>query len=167
MANTNEYLVYGWSVQSLGNTVSQTGYAEPGNAPAATTVSTDNQATSGYGYSPAGTGTYGSNEALINPGYAASPGVVSPGALTVTALGTVGTNTAYASPSGLAASVTVACGGAATVTAVTVAPAGSSTFTSIGFTLANSTSGSFTVPPAGSVKVTFTGTPTWVWTAVN
>ena len=61
----------------------------------------------------------------------------------------------------------VTCGGSATVTAVSIAPAGSSTFTSIGFTLANSTDGQFDVPPAGQVKITYTGTPTWVWTAIN
>ena len=166
MANTNEALVYAWTNQLLGNTAGESGYAQPGNAPAATTVSTDNQASSGYGYSPAGTGTYGTNESLINPGYAASPSLVSPGALTAPSLPTSSTGIAV-NPSGLAASVMATCGGAATVTAVSIAPAGSSTFTSVGFTLANSTDGEFTVPAAGQVKITYTGTPTWVWTAVG
>jgi hypothetical protein len=166
MANTNENLVYAWTVQALGNTVSQTGYAEPGNAPAAASLSAASQATSGDGYSAAGTGTYGSNESLTNPGYASAPGLVTPGALTAPSLPTSGTGIAV-NPSGLSASVMVTCGGAATVTAVSIAPAGSTTFTSIGFTLANSTDGEFTVPPAGQVKITYTGTPTWVWTAVN
>ena len=166
MANTNEALVYGWSNQLLGNTASQTGYSQPGNAPAATTVSSASQASSGDGYSAAGTGTYGSNEVLTNPGYAASPSLVTPGALTAPALPTSGTGIAV-NPSGLAASVMAACGGSATVTAVSVAPAGSTTFTSIGFTLANNTDGQFDVPPAGQVKITYTGTPTWVWTAIN
>ena len=167
MANTNEALVYGWSNQLLGNTVSQTGFAQPGNAPAATTVSSASQASSGDGYSAAGTGTYGSNEVLTNPGYAASPTLVTPGPLTATALGTVGSATAYANPSGLAASVVIACGGAATVTAASVAPAGSSTFTSVGLTLPNTTRGTIEVPPGGQVKVTYTGTPTWVWNAIS
>ena len=162
MANTNEALVYGWSVQSLGNTVSQSGYGTPGNAPAAGSVSTLNQSTSGAPFpAPAGI-----TEVLANPGYAASPALVTPGALTAPALPTSGTGIAV-NPSGLAASVMVTCGGAATVTAVSVAPAGSTTFTSIGFTLANSTDGQFDVPPAGQVKITYTGTPTWVWTAIN
>jgi len=162
MANTNEALVYGWSNQLLGNTAGQTGYSQPGNAPAATTVSTDNQASSGAPQPIAGNVT----EVLTNPGYAASPSLISPGALTAPALPTSGTGIAL-NPSGLAASVLATCGAGATVTAVSIAPAGSSTFTAIGFTLANSTDGEFTVPPAGQVKITYTGTPTWVWTAIG
>ncbi len=162
MANTNEYLVYGWNSQQLGNTAGQSGYAEPGNAPAATTVSADNQATSGAPSPVAGNVP----EILTNPGYASSPGTVTPGALTAPSLPTSGTGIAL-NPSGLAASVMVTCGGSATVTAVSTAPAGSTTFTSIGYTLGNLSSGSFLVPPAGQVKITYTGTPTWAWTAIN
>lgn len=162
MPNTNEALVYGWSNQQLGNVVGQTGYAVPGNAPAAGTVSTADQVSAGAPSPIAGNVT----QILENPGYGISGAAVSPGALTAPALPVSGSGIAL-NPSGLNSSVTVVTGGAATVTAVSVAPAGSTSFQAIGFTLPVSSSGTFQVPGAGQVKITYTGTPTWSWTAVN
>lgn len=178
MPNPNELLVWGWNVQGAGyanqavNGVPGQGYAMAANAPAAANVSTALQAGGGLPY-PAGAENVqgeaaGSQTAqiLTNPVYAGSPGLITPGNLTPPALPTSGTGIAV-NPSGLEAAVTIATGAGATVTAVSVAPAGSSTFTSIGFTLAASSDGQIQIPGAGQVKITYTGTPTWVWTAVN
>ena len=70
MANTDEARVYGWTPQKLGATAGESGYAQPGAAPAATTVSSAEQASSGAPGPVAGNVT----EALTNPGYAA-PGI--------------------------------------------------------------------------------------------
>lgn len=153
MANTNEALVYGWDVQQLGNTVGQTGYAQPANAPAAAAVSAAEQASGGAPFpAPAGI-----TEVLTNPGYAASPGNMTPGPITAPAI--PASTVAAANPSGLAASVTITGG---TVTVVAVAPAGSATFT----TVAAATPCTVTVPPGGSIKLTYSVVPTsWAWVA--
>ena|ERR1700761_2578120 len=158
MANQNEYLSYGWSNQSLGNTAGQSGYAQPGNAPAATTVSTAEQASAGAPSPLPGNVT----EILTNPGYAASPALITPGNLTVTALATVTTGTSYQNPSGLAANVVISGG---TISGVSVAPDNNGapgTYVQVG-----TTDGTYGVPAGGFIKVSFTGTPTWAWTAVN
>lgn len=153
MANTNEALVYGWDVQQLGATAGQTGYAQPGNAPAAAAVSAAEQATSGAPYpAPAGV-----TEVLTNPGYASSPGNMTPGPITAPSI--PASTVAASNPSGLAATVTITGG---TVTVISVAPAGSATFTQVGTT----TPASVTVPPGGQIKMTYSVVPTsWAWVA--
>ncbi len=68
MANANEALVYGWTPQSLGATAGESGYAQPGNAPASTTVSTAEQVSAGAPNPLPGSIT----QILENPGYASS-----------------------------------------------------------------------------------------------
>ena len=65
MANQNEALVYGWNPQQLGNTESQTGYAQPGNAQSASTA----EQTSAGAPSPVAGNV---SQILENPGYASS-----------------------------------------------------------------------------------------------
>lgn len=157
MANTNEYLVYGWSVQQNGATAGQSGYSQPGNAPAAGAAGAL-EASSGNGFSPAGTGAYGSNPVLSSPGYASSPALIIPGQLTPPTVPTNGNGTAN-NPSGLEAQVTITGG---TLTAVKVAAAGSSTYTQVG-----TGAGVYQVPGGGSIQLTGSVAPTWTWVAVN
>jgi len=164
MANTNENLVYGWSNQQLGNTAGQSGYSQPGNAPAATTVSAAEQPSSGASFAPAPTTNV--TEVLTNPGYALTPANITPGPVTAPSLPTSSTGVAV-NPSGLSCVVTVVTGAGATVTDVQVAPANSSTYTDLTTTVAASSSGTFSVPPGGKCKITYTGTPTWTWVAVS
>jgi hypothetical protein len=156
MANQNENLVYGWQVQQLGNTASQTGYAQPGQAPNGTTVSAAEQASSGASAAPAPTVVA---EVLTNPGYAGGNGTMLG---VVTAPAVPASTVAIQNPFGLAAQVTVIGG---TVTAVNVAPnvAGAAgTYVQVG-----SGDGQVTVPPAGWIKVTYSVAPTWSWTTIN
>lgn len=163
MANQDQNLNYAWQAQKLGATAGQSGYAEPGAAPATGTVSTAEQVSAGAPSPLAGNVT----QLLTNPGYGNSGAAVQPGSLTAPTVPTSGSGIAL-NPSGLNASVIVATGAGVTVTQVAVAPAGSSTFQNLNVSIAASSSGSFQCPPAGQVKITYAGgTPTWAWTAVN
>jgi hypothetical protein len=163
MANTNENLVYGWSNQQLGATAGQSGYAQVGNAPAGTTVSAAEQVSAGASFAPSPTVV---SDVLTNPGYAASPANMTPGPVTAPAVPTSGSGVAV-NPSGLAVSVLVVTGAGVTVTDAQVAPAGGS-YTDLHLAIAASSSGSFTIPPGGTCKITYAGgTPTWTFNAVN
>lgn len=158
MANTNEALVYAWSVQQLGNTASQTGYAQPATqAPAAGALSAAQQASSGASAAPAPTAVA---EVLTNPGYGGAEGtilgVVTPPAVPASTV-------AIQNPNGLAAQVTISGG---TVTAVNVAPntaSGAGTYVQV----ASGTGVQVTVPPGGWIKITYSVAPTWTWTTIN
>lgn len=156
-ANQNFNNVYGWDAQQLGAAATgQSGYAQPANAPAPQTVAAAEQASSGASAAPAPTVVA---EVLTNPGYAASPSLMTPGPFTAPSI--PATTVAATNPSGLAASVSISGG---TVTVVAVAPAGSSTFT----TVATSTPCTVTVPPGGQIKMTYSVVPTsWGWVAVS
>jgi hypothetical protein len=155
MANQNDYLVYGWDVQTLGAVAGQSGYAQPGNAPQAPVVSAAEQVSAGAPF-PANPGV---TQVLENPGYAASPANMTPGLVTAPAI--PASTVAASNPSGLAATVQINGG---TVTAISIASAGSSTFTQVGTT----TPATVTVPPGGQIKMTYSVVPTsWTWTAVN
>src|SRR6185312_17268045 len=115
-ANQNFNLVYGWDVQALGNVAGQTGYAVPGNAPAAPQLTSAEQVSAGAPSPLPGNVT----QILENPGYGNSGAAVLPGPLTAPAVPTSGTGIAL-NPSGLNASVLVATGAGVTVTQVAVA----------------------------------------------
>lgn len=157
MANTNENLVYGWSNQQLGATAGQTGYAQPGNAPAVSSISAAEQASSGASAAPAPTAVA---EVLTNPVYAVSPALMTPGPITAPTV--PATNVGVQNPSGLQAQVTVTGG---TLTNIQVAPnvnGAAGTYTIVG-----TTAGVYQVPGSGFIKWTGSGAPTWAWLAVN
>lgn len=157
-ANQNFNNVYGWDVQQLGAAATgQTGYAQGGNAPAAPAAGV----TAAEQVSAGAPGPFPGNvvNALENPGYAASPALMTPGPVAAPSI--PATTVAAANPYGLAASVSISGG---TVTVVAVAPANSNTFT----TVATSTPSTVTVPPGGQIKLTYSVVPTaWGWTLVN
>lgn len=161
MANQDQNLNYAWNVQKLGNTASQTGYAQPDTAaPSAAALSAALESTSGNGYSPAGTGAYGSNAVLTNPGYAGGNGTMLG---VVTAPSVPASTVAIQNPYGNTAQVTLSGG---TVTFINVAPntaSGAGTFTQVGTT----TPAQVLVPPGGWIKVTYSVAPTWTWTTIN
>lgn len=157
MANQDQNLVYAWSAQKLGNTVSQTGYAQPDlAAPTAGALSAALQGSSGAPFpAPAGI-----TEVLTNPGYSTGNGTVL-GVITPPTI--PATTVALQNPTGLPALVTITGG---TVTVIAVAPntaSGAGTFV----TLATSTATpvQVTVPPGGFIKLTYSVVPTgWTWT---
>lgn len=163
MANTNEALVYGWDVQTLGAAgTGQTGYAQPGVVPATANLGAALQASSGAPYPAPGNG--GVTEALTNPGYA--DGNTQLGAITAPTI--PATTVAVQNPSGLACIVTIVAG---TVSAVATAPwatsAGAATFTTVnpGET---GTETQVTVPGGGFIKLTYSVVPTsWAWVTTN
>ena len=167
MANTNEYLVYGWSVQQLGNTVSQTGYGYPALIPVSASVSTAEQITGGNPSPPGAMNVQGENsgsyaaQILTNPGYGISGAAVTPGAVTAP---TVPASTVAAqNPTGLNCQVSLLTG---TTTVISVAPlvnGAAGTYTQVGTTSPANVS----VPPGGFIKVTYSVAPTWVWIATN
>lgn len=155
MANQDQNLNYGWHAQKLGAAAGGSGYSEAANAPAAANVSAANQPSAGFRYSPS-TGMYDAVGANVNPGYSGNPALMTPGTVTPPAI--PATTVAQASPYGVP--VTVALSGG-TVTIVATAPAGSSTFT----TVATSSPCTVTIPPGGSIKLTYSVIPTsWSWT---
>lgn len=170
MANTNEYLVYGWSAQTLGAVAGQSGYGQNGVTPAAANVGSALQPSAGLP-NPAGSENVqgeasGSQTAqiLTNPGYA--DGNTQLGAITAPTIPASGT--AVQNPSGLAAIVTVVAG---TVSAIATAPwatsAGAATFTTVnpGET---GTETQVTVPGGGFIKLTYSVVPTsWAWVTTN
>lgn len=152
MPNQDQNLVYGWHSQKLGATAGQSGYGQVGAAPVAANVATALQVSAGApgaGPNPAVT------TILENPGYAAAPGLMTPGPVTPPAI--PATTVAQANPYGVPVSVVITGG---TISIVATAPAGSSTFTTVG-----AGPGSYTVPPGGSIKLTYSVVPTsWSWT---
>jgi hypothetical protein len=168
MANTNEYLVLGWSNQQLGATAGQSGYAQPAPVPAAANVSTAEQAGSNAPAPVIMGGTGASNnpavDVLTNPGYASGNGTVL-GAITAPSV--PATTVAVQNPSGLAAIVTITGG---TVTAVSTAPwaasAGAASFTTVNPGETSSET-QVTVPPGGFIKMTYSAAPTWSWVTTN
>lgn len=164
MANQNELLVYGWTVQSnVASGEAGPGYAQPGSVPIqASTVASALEASGGNGFSPAGTGAYGSNPVLSNPGYAASPALMTPGPVTPPTATPV-SGTAYANPYGLPVSVTLSDATPADLSVVAIAPAGSNTFATV-----LTGPGTCTIPAGGQIKLTWTTVqPTWTWTVLN
>ena len=157
-ANQNFNLVYGWDAQQLGAAATGlSGYAQPANVPAAPAAGV----TAAEQISAGAPGPFPGNvtQILENPGYAASPALMTPGPIAAPSIPATGV--AAANTSGLAASVSISGG---TVTVVAVAPAGSSTYT----TVATSTPSTVTVPPGGSIKMTYSVVPTaWGWTLVS
>jgi|SRR6185312_13836732 len=153
MANTDQNLVYAWSVQKLGNTVSQTGYAQPDlAAPTPGALSAALQGSSG----PPSPLPGNVLEVLTNPGYATGNGTVMG---VITAPTVPATTVAIQNPTGLTVLVTLSGG---TVTAVNVAPntaSGAGTFTQ----LATSSPTQVQVPPSGWIKLTYSVAPTWTW----
>lgn len=152
-ANQNFNNVYGWDAQQLGAAgTGLSGYAQPANAPVAANVSAAEQPLSGASFSPSPTAV---PEVLVNPGYAASPALMTPGPITppsIPASTVAATNT-----SGLPATVSISGG---TVTVVAVAAVGGSFVT-----VATSTPCTVVVPPGGQIKMTYSVVPTsWGWT---
>jgi hypothetical protein len=155
MPNQDQNLNYGWHTQKLGATAGQTGFSQPANAPVPANLAASVQASAGAGYSPS-IGAYGSNGALVNPLYAVSGALVTPGPVTPPAIPS--STVAQANPYGVPVTVNLSAG---TVTVVAVAPANSATFT----TVATSSPCTVTVPPGGSIKLTYSVVPTsWGWT---
>jgi hypothetical protein len=168
----DENLSPGWTSQGTGSAQSTTGipgtgYASPGNVPASGALSAASQASAGFPQ-PQGALNIGSENAgsqavsvLTNPGYAPGNGTLV-GAITPPTI--PASTVAVQNPSGLAAIVTTVAG---TVTVIATAPlvngiAGTYT------TVATSSPATFTVPPAGFVKMTYSVVPTsWVWTTTN
>ena|SRR6185437_3753054 len=157
MANTNEALVYGWSNQQLGAAAGQTGYAQNGVNPAAASVSAAEQLTAGAPSPLPGNVT----QILENPGYAANPAAISPGAVTAPSI--PASTVAVQNPTGLNCQVSILTG---TLTVISVAPlvnGVAGTFTQVGTTAPANIS----VPPGGFIKMTYSVAPTWVWVATN
>lgn len=159
MANQDQNLVYGWGVQKLGNTVSQTGYAVPAVVPASAVVSAAEQVSAGAPSPLPGNVT----QILENPGYAASPALMSPGAVAAALVPVPATTVAFQNPIGLNCQVAILTG---TVSIVAVAPlvnGAAGTFT----TVAIAAPANISVPPGGFIKMTYSVAPTWIWIATN
>lgn len=168
----DENLVQGWNVQ--GNfTAAATvgvpgaGFTQPAVVPATTNVG---QTSAGFP-NPPGAGNVGSensasytSQILVNGSYSISP--VPSLSAGITAPAIPASTVAAQSPSGLNSTVTVTGG---TTTVISVAPwssggAAAATFTQVGTT----TPATFSVPPAGYVKITYSVVPTsWSWTPTN
>jgi hypothetical protein len=160
MANQDQNLNYGWANQKLGAVAGQTGYSQNGVNPASGAVSTAEQVSAGAPSPFPGNVT----QILENPGYAASPAAVSPGAVTAPAF--AASTVAVQNPTGLNCSVLITGG---TVTVIAVAPmvnGAAGTFTTIATSTASPVL--LNVPPGGFIKITYSVVPTsWVWVAVS
>jgi hypothetical protein len=170
----DENLSPGWTSQGTGSAQSTTGIPGAGYAQGATVPVAVALATSSPGVilgaglpQPQGALNIGAENSgsqtvsiLSNPGYADGNGTIV-GFLTPP---TVPASTVAAqNPSGLAAIVTITGG---TTTFIFTAPlvnGAAGTYTQVGTT----TPQTVTVPPAGFIKITYSGAPTWVWTTTN
>jgi len=158
----DENLVPGWNVQAN----APAGFAQSGVVPA---VTVNGQTSAGFP-NPPGAGNIGSensaaytSQILVNGSYSVSPNTSLSQSVTPPAI--PATTVAAQSTTGLNATVTVTGG---TVTQISVAPwnpggSAASTFTVV----ATATPATFSVPPAGYVKMTYSVAPTWTWTPTN
>lgn len=164
-AHEDENLVTGWTVQGGGQGqaaatgVPGAGYAQAANVAATTALTTTGQAGAGVPNPPLAFDVSGENSAayaesiLTNPGYAdVSPVLVTPGALPAGLVPFPASGTAFTNPTALSAAVVITGG---TVSQVTV------NGVNVG-----AGDGMFTVPGAGTIRLTYTGTPAWAWTTV-
>jgi hypothetical protein len=158
----DENLVPGWNVQSS----APAGFAQAGVAPTPSNLS--GQLLAGFPYPPGAANVGSENSAsysassLANPGYADGQNTALGG---ITAPAVPASTVAALNPSGLAALVTLSGG---TTTIISTAPwnvggSGAASFTQVGTT----TPATVTVPPAGYIKVTYSGAPTWTWVTTN
>ena len=168
----DENLTPGWNVQgnftgasTLG--IPGAGFAQAGVTPPAVALSASYQASAGFPQPPGalniGSENSGSQtvSVLTDPGYSVASGTILG---TITSPSVPATTVAASNPSGLTSLVTITGG---TVTVVSTAPFNAAGSGSATFTQVAAGPGTVTVPPAGYIKMTYTGSPAWSWVTTN